>query len=101
MIDRRRPLLSICPRPNVEDACSQHQLDVQDDMLEAGEEVIKILDSKMGAGSLVAATDVPSGDAFQKFYAQVSHRYDPQYGGYSEVIDHGFRVASFRNLRMN
>jgi len=53
------------------------------DMMEAGEQVIKIIDKKMGSGSLSASNSLPGPQVFRKLYTQLSHTYDSEYGGYS------------------
>jgi len=57
--------------------------DNRGEMIEAGQQVIKIIDKKMGSGSLSASTFMPGTQVFKKLYAQLSHSYDHEYGGYS------------------
>lgn len=53
------------------------------DMMESGEQVIKIIDKKMGSGSLSASNSLPGPQVFRKLYTQLAHTYDSEYGGYS------------------
>jgi len=53
------------------------------DMVEAGEQVIKIIDKKMGSGSLSASSSLPGPQVFRKLYTKLSNSYDSEYGGYS------------------
>jgi len=54
------------------------------EMIEYGEKVLKIIDKKMGSGSLSASTSLPGPQVFRKLYTKLSHSYDSEYGGYSD-----------------
>eukprot|EP00088_Acartia_fossae_P059254 TRINITY_DN7011_c0_g1_i11.p1 TRINITY_DN7011_c0_g1~~TRINITY_DN7011_c0_g1_i11.p1 ORF type:complete len:741 (-),score=168.34 TRINITY_DN7011_c0_g1_i11:172-2394(-) len=54
----------------------------KDDMMEAGREVMKVIDKKMGAGSTVPGP-LPDISIFHRFYAMLWKNYDPEFGGYS------------------
>ena len=58
--------------------------DNRDEMIEYGEQVIKIIDKKMGSGSLSPSTSLPGPQVFRKVYTKLSHSYDSEYGGYSD-----------------
>jgi len=53
------------------------------EMIESGEQVIKIIDKKMGSGSLSASSSLPGPQVFKKLFTKLSHSYDSEYGGYS------------------
>ena len=54
-------------------------------MRESGKEVIKIIDTKIGAGSLSPSLSLPSVDVFRKLHVKLSNSYDSEYGGYSRA----------------
>ena len=53
-------------------------------MLESGDEVMAIIEEKLGPKSMEPAPlpANPAATVFQRFYGQLARRYDPQYGGY-------------------
>jgi len=59
--------------------------DNQEDMTEAGVEVMKIINSKLGPASNHPGPLPTSQDVFHKFYAQLSKSYDAEFGGYSKA----------------
>jgi len=66
------------------DALSNSWQDNQDDMREAGREVMKIIDKKMGNAS-TRPGPLPDSSIFHRFYAMLSKNYDPEFGGYSRA----------------
>eukprot|EP00092_Neocalanus_flemingeri_P015363 GFUD01016620.1.p1 GENE.GFUD01016620.1~~GFUD01016620.1.p1 ORF type:complete len:719 (+),score=222.67 GFUD01016620.1:106-2262(+) len=64
-------------------ASQWEESDNRTDMVEAGEQVIKIIDKKMGSGSLSASSSLPGPQVFRKLYTQLAHSYDSEFGGYS------------------
>ena len=57
--------------------------DSRTDMVEAGQQVIEIIDRKMGVGSMTGGSSPDPGPVFSRLYSKLSSSYDPQYGGYS------------------
>lgn len=55
------------------------------EMVEAGQQVLVIIDKQLGSGGLKPSPDLPSDSVFSKFYSQLSHKYDPEFGGYSKA----------------
>ena len=51
--------------------------DRREEMLQSGHEVIKIIDRKLGAASLSAASDLPGPGVFRKLHVKLSNSYDP------------------------
>lgn len=57
--------------------------DKRSEMIESGEQVMKIIDKRMGNGSLSPSSSLPGSDVLKKFYAKLAQSYDSEYGGYS------------------
>ena len=56
---------------------SQWEEDRREEMIQSGKEVIKIIDRKLGAASLSAASDLPGPGVFRKLHVKLSNSYDP------------------------
>ena len=50
--------------------------DRREEMVESGRKVIKIIHSKLGAGSLSASTSLPGPGVFRKLHVKLSNSYD-------------------------
>jgi hypothetical protein len=71
------------PPHSIEDIVSSH-LSAQDELVESGDQVMAIIEDKLGPGSMVPAPlpANPAASVFQRFFAQLAHSYDPVFGGY-------------------
>jgi len=56
----------------------------EDDMKEAGKEVMNVIDKKMGTGS-TSPGPLPDLSIFHRYFAMLSKNYDPEFGGYSRA----------------
>ncbi|XP_023343873.1 spermatogenesis-associated protein 20 [Eurytemora carolleeae] len=56
----------------------------KDDLIEAGTEVLKIMEEKLG-GRSTHPGPLPSASIFPTLFAQLSQGYDPEFGGYSKA----------------
>lgn len=57
----------------------------QDELVEAGDQVMAIIEEKLGPRAMIPAAALPADPAasvFQRFFAQLAGSYDPAYGGY-------------------
>lgn len=57
---------------------------IKDDLNEAGTEVLKIMEEKLG-GRSTHPGPLPSTSVFPTLFAQLSKGYDPEFGGYSKA----------------
>ena len=56
-----------------------------EEMRESGAAVIRVIDTRMGSGSLSPSSRLPGQEAFRKLHVKLSHSFDAEYGGYSRA----------------
>ena len=59
--------------------------DKGEEMRESGAAVIRVIDTRMGSGSLTPSPQMPGPEVFKKLHAKLSHSYDSEYGGFSRA----------------
>ena len=52
------------------------------EMSESGQQVIKIIDKRMGSGSLRPGAELPGPEVFRKLHVKLASSYDAEFGGY-------------------
>ena len=57
-------------------ASQWEDLEKREEMVQSGHQVIRIIDSKLGAGSLSSAPDLPGPGIFRKLHVKLSNSYD-------------------------
>ena len=57
-------------------ASQWEDLEKREEMVQSGHQVIRIIDSKLGAGSLSPAPDLPGPGIFRKLHVKLSNSYD-------------------------
>ena len=74
----------------------------REEMVQSGRQVINIIHTKMGAGSLSAASSLPGPGVFRKLHVKLSNSYDKgQKGNRSyEGIFWGFLIYFLQFLRL-